>query len=69
MPTDFPTRIRDERARLGWTQEDAAAALDMSRDQYKKLENKAMDINTSTLARLVKAGYRLEVIAPELVER
>jgi transcriptional regulator with XRE-family HTH domain len=65
---DFPARVRSERQRIGWTQEDAASALDMSREQYKKLEDSPRDIRMSTLVRLVRAGFQLGAIAPDLTK-
>jgi transcriptional regulator with XRE-family HTH domain len=68
MLIEFPSRIRAERLRLGMTQEEAAVALDMSRNTYKHLEDAPRDIRLSTLYRLVQIGYRLEALTPELVQ-
>jgi transcriptional regulator with XRE-family HTH domain len=66
MPTDFPARVRSERARLGLSQPQAAERIGVTRGSYKQLEDDAKDPRLSTLARLVRAGYRLRVLAPEL---
>jgi transcriptional regulator with XRE-family HTH domain len=64
---DFRSRLRAERARLGLTQEEAAGRCAMSVGVYRQLEQRGGDVPTSTLAKLVEGGYRLRVIAPELV--
>jgi transcriptional regulator with XRE-family HTH domain len=64
---DFPERVRRERARLGLTQAEAAARLGMVRGSYRQLEeHPPRDPRMSTLLRLVKIGYRIEAIAPNL---
>jgi transcriptional regulator with XRE-family HTH domain len=68
MGVDFPARVVAERQRLGLTQEEAAMAIDVSRNTYKRLERATRDPHLSTLAKLVRAGFRLEAIAPELFE-
>lgn len=68
MSTDFPTRLRSERARLGLTQSEAAELLGVGRGSYRQLEEDRIDPRLSTVVRLIKAGYRLKAIAPELVE-
>ena len=69
MSSDFPARIRSERARLGLSQSEAAERAGMTREQYKHLEIRAgKDVRVSTLARLVRAGYSLQAIAPELTK-
>ena len=68
-PTDFPTRIRAERTRLGLTQAQAADLLGVRQQTYAQLETRPdTDPRLSTLVRLAAAGYRLDVIAPELTE-
>jgi transcriptional regulator with XRE-family HTH domain len=64
----FPSLVKAERLRLGWTQEDAAVALGMSRSTYRQLEEGRNDPRLSTLIRLVRLGYRLRAIVPELAE-
>jgi transcriptional regulator with XRE-family HTH domain len=65
---DFAARIRAERARLNLSQTEVAELASMTREQYKQLELRAgKDIRVSTLRRLIRAGYRLEAIAPELI--
>ena len=67
MPTDFPARVRQERERLGLTQSAAAELLGIRQQTYSQIERlPSRDIRLSTLVRLVGAGYRLRVIAPEL---
>jgi len=67
MP-DLPTRIRSERERLGLTQVEAAEQLGMARGSYAQLESgRTVDPRLSTIAALVRAGYRLRAIAPELL--
>lgn len=68
MPgTDFPSRVRSERARLGLTQAQAAELLGVRQQTYSQLEEQpARDPRLSTLVRLVGAGYRLQALAPEL---
>jgi transcriptional regulator with XRE-family HTH domain len=68
MPADFPARVRAERARLGLSQPEAAALADMTRGTYRQLEEDTRDPRLSTLARLLRAGYRLESLAPELLD-
>jgi transcriptional regulator with XRE-family HTH domain len=69
MPTDFPARIRQERARLGLTQAQAADLLGVRQQTYAQLEERPpRDVRLSTLAKLVEAGYRLRVLAPELIK-
>jgi Helix-turn-helix domain len=64
---DFPSRMRSERARLGLTQDGAAELIDCGRGTYRQFEQyPARDVRLSTLVRLVRAGYRLQVLAPEL---
>lgn len=69
MPDDLPARIRSERQRLGLSQREAAELLGMARGTYQQLEDSDRDIRVSTLRRLLKAGYRLEALDPELSER
>jgi transcriptional regulator with XRE-family HTH domain len=68
MTADFPARIRQERARLGLTQDQAAELLGIGRGAYKQLEDSPRDIRLSTLIRLRAAGFRLRVLAPELTD-
>ena len=68
MPPDFPSRLRSERSRLGLTQVEAAERASMSRDSYHQLEQRIdNDPRLSTLARLVRAGFKLRAIAPQLL--
>ena len=65
--SDFPTRVRAERSRLGLTQVQAADLLGVRQQTYAQLESRPdTDPRLSTLVRLVGAGYRLRVLAPEL---
>lgn len=67
MRSDFPSRIRQERARLGLTQKEAAELLGVRQQTYAQFETRPdTDPRLSTLVRLVGAGYRLSAIAPEL---
>jgi DNA-binding XRE family transcriptional regulator len=64
----FPARVRAERRRLGWTQEDAAVAIGISRNTYRQLEEGRNDPRLSTFMRLVRAGYSPVALVPELFE-
>lgn len=67
MPSeDFAARVRQERSRLGLSQEQAAELLGVSRGSYKQYEDGGREPRLSTLAKLVQAGFRLEILAPEL---
>jgi transcriptional regulator with XRE-family HTH domain len=63
----FPKLLKAERLHLRWTQEQAAEAIGVSRTTYRQLEEGRNDPRLSTLMRLVRAGYRIEAIVPELV--
>lgn len=68
--TDFPARVRQERARLGLSQAEAASLIGVGRGTYRQLEEQPpRDPRLSTLARLVGAGFRLDVLAPELAQK
>jgi DNA-binding XRE family transcriptional regulator len=69
MPTDFPSRVRSERTRLGLTQQQAAELLGVRQQTYHGLETRPNDPRLSTLTRLIGAGFRLTVLAPELSGR
>ena len=63
-------RIRAERERLGLTISEAARRLAMRPDSYPQLEGakgRAANPSLDTLCKLVRNGYRLEAIAPDLV--
>jgi transcriptional regulator with XRE-family HTH domain len=67
MSPDFPSRVRSERARLGLTTRQAAELLGVRQQTYCQLETRPnTDPRLSTLVRLVGAGYRLRILAPEL---
>ena len=68
MPTDFPARVRSERARLGLTQRQAAELLGIAQQTYGQLEGRTDDPRLSTLVRLIGAGYRISALAPELAK-
>lgn len=64
-PSLVAARIKAERTRLGWSQEVAAKRLGINRSSYKQLEITANPCLTR-LIELVRLGYRLDAIAPEL---
>jgi predicted transcriptional regulator len=61
----FNHRLRAERERLGLTPTEAGAAIGRTYANYVQLETDTTDPRLSTLAALVRAGFRLEAIAPE----
>ena len=64
---NFPDLVRQERARLGWSQDQAARRMGVMLGSYRRLEDwPPTDPRASTLIRLIKAGYRLEALFPEL---
>ena len=63
----FPKLLKAERLHLRWTQEQAAHAIGISRSTYRQLEEGRNDPRVSTLMRLIRAGFRVEAILPELV--
>lgn len=66
MLSDFPSRVRQERTRLGLTQQQAADRLGIAQQTYGQLEGRTDDPRLSTLIRLAAAGFSLRVLAPEL---
>ena len=70
MPPDFPSRLRQERSRLGLTQVQAAELLGVRQQGYAQYESgRRADPRLSTLIRMVRAGFRLRALAPELHEK
>jgi ribosome-binding protein aMBF1 (putative translation factor) len=67
--SDFRSRVRSERARLGLSQAEAAELAGMRRSVYRQLEYRDCDPRLSTVVRLVGAGFRLRELAPELGRR
>ena len=66
-PAVVAARIRAERERLGYSQIGAAEAHGGGRLSYRQLEV-AANPRLTTLVRLVRSGYSLRAIAPELFE-
>lgn len=54
--TTLATRIKAWRARMGWTQQQAAEALGMARTSYVELEKSGCDQRTALAMAALQAG-------------